>query len=106
VKVDQRGALGALPHPGHEFLGVRACIGGELVAGVPQVVEVDAFQTDSGQAGSQTRWRKLEWESGDPVELLKRTRPEMEPSANARTGRERRVTDDKYGAIWQRSRPR
>jgi hypothetical protein len=48
VKVDQRGALGVLPHPGHEFFGVRARIGSELVAGVPQVVEVDAFQTDSG----------------------------------------------------------
>jgi hypothetical protein len=24
VKVDQRGALGVLPHPGHEFFGVRA----------------------------------------------------------------------------------
>src|SRR5690242_7197142 len=51
VKVDQRGAFGVLPHPSHELPEVSARIGGELIAGVPQVVEVNVFKTYSGQRG-------------------------------------------------------
>jgi hypothetical protein len=36
VKVDRRGTLGVLPHPGHDFLEVRACLGSEHVAAMLQ----------------------------------------------------------------------
>lgn len=42
VLVDQRCAHGAVPHPVHQLARRGADIGGELVAGVPQVVEVEA----------------------------------------------------------------
>jgi hypothetical protein len=58
VQVDQRGALTVVPHPDYEFLGVRARIGLELVAGVPQVVNVDALQTDSSERRTPDLWRK------------------------------------------------
>ena len=35
-----------MAHPCHEFPRIRARIGGELVAGMAQVVNVDAFQAD------------------------------------------------------------
>jgi hypothetical protein len=50
VQVDQRSALAVVAHPGHEFFEIRSRVGGELVAGVSQVVQVDAFQADSGQS--------------------------------------------------------
>ena len=31
VQVDERGAFAVVSHPDHEFLGVRACVGGQLV---------------------------------------------------------------------------
>jgi hypothetical protein len=50
VQVGQRGALAVVSHPDHEFLGIRARVGGELISGVPQVVKVDALQADSGES--------------------------------------------------------
>ena len=41
-----------MAHPCHEFPRIRARIGGELVAGMAQVVNVDAFQADSGERGT------------------------------------------------------
>ena len=38
-----------MAHRCHEFLRIRARIGGELVAGMAQVVNVDAFQADRGE---------------------------------------------------------
>jgi hypothetical protein len=38
-------------HPLHQLTEIRACFGGELVAGVPKVVNMDALQADSGQRG-------------------------------------------------------
>ena len=35
---------------GPEFLRIRARVGGELISGVPQVVQVEAIQADSGQS--------------------------------------------------------
>jgi hypothetical protein len=49
VQVDERGALAVVAHPGHEFLEIRARVGGDLVPSVPQVVKVDALQADGGQ---------------------------------------------------------
>ena len=40
-----------MSHPGHQFFRVGARVGSELIAGVPQVVNVDALQADSGQRG-------------------------------------------------------
>jgi hypothetical protein len=37
VQIDQRGALAVVPHPDHEFPGIRARIGCELIAGMAQV---------------------------------------------------------------------
>jgi len=51
VQVDERGAFGVVPHPGHEFPEVRARVDGELVSGVPQVVKMNALQADGGQGG-------------------------------------------------------
>jgi hypothetical protein len=50
VQVDQRGALAVVSHPGHEFLRIRARVGSELISGLPQIVKVDALQTDSGES--------------------------------------------------------
>jgi hypothetical protein len=43
VKVDQRGPRGIVAHALHQLTDVRACVGRELVAGVPQVVKVNAL---------------------------------------------------------------
>ena len=51
MKIDQRGPFAVVPHPGHQFFRVGARVGRELVAGVPQVVNVDALRADSGQRG-------------------------------------------------------
>ena len=48
VQVDQRGPLAVMAHPDHQFPGVRARVGGELVAGMTRVVNVDARQAGSG----------------------------------------------------------
>jgi hypothetical protein len=51
VQVDHGGVLAVVSHPDHEFPGVRARVGGELLAGVPQVVKVNALQADGGENG-------------------------------------------------------
>ena len=87
MQLDERGTLAVVSHPGHEFLGIGARIGGELVAGVPQVVKVKASRPTAVRAGSQTRRRKLECASRDPVELAKTNRPRREPvQVRARVG--------------------
>ncbi len=43
-----------MPHPGHEIGQARAGAGGQGVAGVPQVVEVEAGQPDIGDGLSPT----------------------------------------------------
>jgi hypothetical protein len=48
VLVDHRRSCRAVAHPGHEVGEARAGIGGQRVASVPQVVEVEAGQADSG----------------------------------------------------------
>jgi hypothetical protein len=54
-------------HPCHEFPGVRARIGRELVAGMAQVVNVDALQADSavvrrgGERVGGLRWVRPPW---------------------------------------------
>ena len=40
-----------MAHPGHEFAGIRARIGTELIAGMPQIVEVNARQTGCFESG-------------------------------------------------------
>src|SRR6185437_5254152 len=42
---------GCRAHPRNEFLGVRARVGGEPVAGMPQVVEMDTKQADRSERG-------------------------------------------------------
>ena len=39
MQVDHGGALAVVSHTDHEFPKVRARVGGELVAGMPQVVK-------------------------------------------------------------------
>src|ERR1700722_18998263 len=46
VLVDHRGALGVVAHARHEIAQPGPAVGGELVAGVPQVVEVEPWQAD------------------------------------------------------------
>jgi hypothetical protein len=77
VQLDERGTLAVVSYPGHEFLGIGARIGGELVAGVPQVVKVKASRLTAVRTGSQTRRRKLECASGEPVELAKTSPPSV-----------------------------
>ncbi|MFL6044212.1 MAG: hypothetical protein ACJ72M_03745, partial [Propionibacteriaceae bacterium] len=40
VLVDQGGRGGVVAHPGHQVAQARAGLGGERVAGVPEVVQV------------------------------------------------------------------
>lgn len=84
MQVDQRGALGVLPHPGHEFLEVRARVGGHLVAGMTEIVEVNAVEADSGQRGKPDTLAEIRVRDGcsrrggederagerDPVQML------------------------------------
>jgi hypothetical protein len=51
VQVDQRGTRAVVAHPRHEFIGVRARVSGELVAGMPQVVTADTGQADRSERG-------------------------------------------------------
>jgi hypothetical protein len=51
VQVDQGRTRAVVAHPFHEFPGVRALVGDELIASVPQVVEVDAGQAGRGEGG-------------------------------------------------------
>ena len=62
-----------MPHTDHEFLKVRARVGGELVAGVPQVVKMDALQADSGQRGKPDA--AAEVQGGPKAPLAPPTRP-------------------------------
>ena len=50
MQLDERGTLAVVSHPGHEFLGIGARIGGELVAGVAGR-EGEGLQADSSQGG-------------------------------------------------------
>ena len=71
MQVDELGAFAVVSHSGHEFLEVRALVGGELVSGVPQVVKVNARQAGNGQGGEPDAAAKFEWDSGEPVEVTK-----------------------------------
>jgi hypothetical protein len=47
VEVDERGPRAVVAHVLHQFAKARARVGGELVAGMAQVVKVNAGQADS-----------------------------------------------------------
>jgi len=38
VQVDERGASTVIAHARHQLTGIRACVGDELIPGVPQVM--------------------------------------------------------------------
>jgi hypothetical protein len=48
VKVDESGPCAVVSRVLHQFAEARARVGGELVAGMAQVVKVNAGQADSG----------------------------------------------------------
>jgi hypothetical protein len=48
VKIDERGPRAVVAHVFHQFAEACARVGGELVAGMAQVVKVNAGQADSG----------------------------------------------------------
>ena len=75
VDVDQRGARTVVAYPCHEFLRIRGRIGGELVAGMAQVVNVDAFKADRDERRIQTRRRKLVLDNAAPSGLVNARTP-------------------------------
>jgi hypothetical protein len=58
-------------HPCHEFPRIRARIGGELVAGMAQVVNVNAFQADRGERREPDPPPELVLDSAMPSALVK-----------------------------------
>ena len=70
VLVDHRGPLAVMPHPCHQVLETCSAVGGELVSGMAQVVEVQARQAEGPTA----------WDQADSLaKPLRRSGPPLTP---------------------------